>query len=46
MVRALAEALPRLRSLVNVGYGKAVPEANIRELERLSGELVAHIEEG
>lgn len=46
MVKALDEALPQIRKLVNVGYAQPVPAENIEKLHRLGTALVAKIEEG
>ncbi|MBU1612209.1 MAG: hypothetical protein KKC99_10230 [Proteobacteria bacterium] len=46
LAQALMKALPKIRALVNVGYGKPVPDKNIEELHRLGSALVAKIEEG
>ncbi len=45
-VQALVRALPKLRKLVNVGFGNPIAPENIEQLYLLGSSLMAEIEEG
>ncbi|MGE4554508.1 MAG: hypothetical protein AB7D57_15455 [Desulfovibrionaceae bacterium] len=45
VVREIILSLPEMRQLVDVGFGRPVPRANIEQLARLGGRLVKLIEE-
>ena len=45
-VKLIIEKMPVIRDLCAVGYGNPIPEENVRELEKISNDLLIAIEKG